>query len=137
MHISVQMTIHFFVYGFTSCTFLYECWDSCLNIPGCDRFSMRQSYFCTDDYPYSFLMGLCHAHFSTNDYPFLCVWVYVMHISLRMTIHILFVWVFFMHISVRISIHFFLNRFSSCTSLYEWLSIIFLDGVLSCTFIYE
>ena len=52
-----------------------------------------------------FCMGFRHAHFCTNDYPFLCVWVFVMHISVRMTIH------------------FFLNCFSLCTYLYEWLSI--------------
>ena len=48
----------------------------------------RLAHFCTNDYPCSFLMGFRHAHFCTNDYPFLCVWVFVMHISVRMTIHI-------------------------------------------------
>ena len=33
------------------------------------------------------------------------VWVFVMHISVRMTIHIIFVWVFVMHISVRMAVY--------------------------------
>ena len=49
------------------------------------------------------LMGFRHVHVCTNDYPHYCVWVFVMHISVQMTIHS------------------FLNGFSSCTRLYEWL----------------
>ena len=37
------------------------------------------------------LMGFCHAHLITNDYPFPCVWVFVMHISVRMTIFYQFI----------------------------------------------
>ena len=89
----------FFFNEFSSCTFLYE-WLSI-----------------------SFWIGFPHAHIFTNDYPFLCSQVFVMHISVRMTIHILIEWVFVMHISVRMTIHFFVHGFPSCTFLYEWLSI--------------
>ena len=51
------------------------------------------------------------------------LWVFVMHIFVRMTIHIILVWVFVMHISVRMNIYIILVWISSCTSLYEWLSI--------------
>ena len=70
------------------------------------------------------------------------LWVLVMYMFVRMTIHFLlygfspctflyewlsisFKWVFVMHISVRITIHFFLKGLSSWTFLYEWLSINF------------
>ena len=64
MHISVRMTSHIHM-GF------------------------RHAHFCTYDYPYCFCIGFRHAHFCTNDYPFLCVWVYVMYNSVRMTVHII------------------------------------------------
>ena len=99
MHISVQMTIHLLLYGFSSCTFLYE-W---LSISLC--------------------MFFFHAHFCTNDYPFISVWVFVMHIFVLMTIHILFEWVFVMHISVQMTIHIIIVWVLSCTSLFEWISI--------------
>ena len=94
---------------------------------------------CTNEYPYYSCMGFCHAHlcindyhilmgfhhahFCTNEYLFLCIRVFVMQISVRMTIHIIFEWVFVMHITVRMNIHFFVYGFSSCTFLYKWLSI--------------
>ena len=43
-----------------------------------------------------------HVHVCTNDYPYYCVWVFVIHISVQMTIYALL-----------------LNGFSSCTCLYE------------------
>ena len=103
------MTIHFFLNWFPSCTFLYK-WLSIY-----------------------FLMDFRHAHFCINDYPFLSDWVFFMHISVQMTIHIFLmgfrhahlftndysfpcVLVYVMHISIRITIHILLG-FSSCTSL--------------------
>ena len=81
MHISVQMIIPIYN-SFSSRTFLYE-W---LFIKFLIRFAS-----CTFLYEWlsnSFWMVFCHAHLCTNDYPFLCVWIYVTHISVRMTIHI-------------------------------------------------
>ena len=49
----------------------------------------------------------------------------------------IFLWVFVMHICVRMTINFFLYGFSSCTFMYEWLSIFFLYRFLSCIFLYE
>ena len=148
MHIFVRMTIHFLAYGFSSCTFMYE-WQSI--------FFLNVFSSCTFLYKWlsiSFWMCSCHAHFCTNDYLFLLERVFVMHIFLRRTIHILFVWVFVMYIFVQMTFHFFLNGFSSYKFLYEWLSISFLMGfrhahfckndypflfewVSSCTFLYE
>ena len=86
MHIFVRMTIHILM-GF------------------------RHVHVCTNDYPYYFCMGFRHAHLFTNDHPFshgfsscTClyewlfipvVWVFVMHISVQMTIH--FFWMGFRH----------------------------------------
>ena len=42
-----------------------------------------------------------------------------------------------MQISVRMTIHFFLNGFSSCTFLYEWLFISLCIGLRQCIFLYE
>ena len=149
MHISVQMTIHFF----WSFCHVHLCKLDVLPILG-----STSSWLPTR-------MGFCHAHFCTNDYPFLLEWVFVMHISVQMTIHFfwngfyfctndypflfelhdalpifgsacpvelgfrhahfcpndysfLLEWVFVMHISVQMTIHFFFNGFSSCTFLY-------------------
>ena len=98
MHNFVQMTIHILM-GFRHvhlCTNDYPYYS-------CTGF--RHVHFCTNDYPYSYgfssctslykwlsislCMGFRHAHFCTNDYPFL------------------------------------LNRFLSCTFLYEWLPFLF------------
>ena len=104
-------------YGFLSCTCLYK-WLSILFGMG-----FCHAHFCTNDYPYSYgfssctslykwlsislCMGFRHAHLCTNEYPFHFVWVSVIHIYVRMTIY------------------FFLNWFSSCTFLYEWLPFLF------------
>ena len=82
MHISIRMITIFFLYGFSSCTFLYE-W-----------------------------------------LPFLFEWVFVMHISVRMTT--ISFWMDFRHAHFcKNDYHFFLNGFSSCTFLYEWLTFLF------------
>ena len=50
---------------------------------------------------------------------------------------ILFLWVFVMYMLLRMTLHFLVYGFSSCTFLYEWLSILFFYGFSSCTFLYE
>ena len=94
MHISVRMTIPIHI-------------------------SFPHAHFCTYDYPYSFWMGFRHAHFCKNDCSFLCIRVFVMHISVRMTIN------------------FIVYGFSSWIFLYEWLSILCVNGFSSSTFLYE
>ena len=63
MHTSVRMTSHI-IYGFWSCTSLFERLSILF-------FGFRYAHICTNDYPYYFL-------------------IFDMHISLRMTIHIIF-----------------------------------------------
>ena len=87
---------------------------------------------CTNDYPYFF--GFCHAHFCTNDYPYyfcflsctcLCEWLsilflfFVMHISVRMTNHII---IGSRHAHVCTNDYPYSFWFSPCTCLYKWLS---------------
>ena len=93
MHIFVRMTIHFFVHGFSSCTFLYE-WLSTF------------------------------------------IWVFVMHIFVRITIYLLFVWVFVMHISVQMTIHILMGFCHAyfCTNENPYSSCM---GFRQCTFLYE
>ena len=87
-----------------------------------------------------FWMGFCHVHVCMNDYPYLCVWVFIMNISVRMTMHFFWmgfchvhvctndypfpcIWVFVMHISVRMTIHFFWMGFCHvhvCTNDYPF-----------------
>ena len=67
----------------------------------------RHVHVCTNDYPYYSCIGFCHVHVCMNDYSFPCVWVFVMHIYVRMTIH------------------FLVNGFLSCTCLYEWIPFLF------------
>ena len=109
-------------YGFLSCTFLYErlCIIFLNGFSSCTFLYKWLSIF--------LCMGVRHAHFCTNDYPFHCVWVFVMHVSVRMTIH------FFVHGFCLA--HFCTNYypysyvFSSFKFLYEWLSIFFLNWFL-------
>ena len=137
----------------------------------------RHVHLCTNEYPYSY--WLYHVHVCTNDYPFLlngfssctCLyerlsisfewndypfpyeWVFVMYISVRMTIH--FFWMGFRHvhvctnsypipcecivviyISVRmttISLCMDCRHLHFCTNDYHF----FLNGFLSCTFLYK
>ena len=56
-------------------------------------------------------IAFLHIHVCTNDYSYYCVWFFVTHISVQMTIYLLL-----------------LNGISSCTCLYEWLSIFFWIG---------
>ena len=91
MHISVQMTIHFFLMGF------------------------RHVHVSTNDYPYSY--GFSSRTCCTNDYPYYCVWLFVMNISVRMTIHLF--WMRFCHVHVCTNdYHFLVYGFASCTFLY-------------------
>ena len=134
-----------FSYVFSSCTSLYE-WLS-------NFFSMglRHAHFWTNYYPYSywcssctflyewlsisFLMGFRHADFCTNEYPFIFEYVFVKHIFVRSTIHIFvirFTSCTFLYEWLSIFI-----RVSSFTFLYEWLSIFFLHSCTSWTFLYE
>ena len=89
-----------------------------------------------------FWMGFRHAHLYTNDYTFsywfssctslygwlsmfLCV--FVMYISVRMTIHIILVWVFFMYISVGMTIHILMGfrHVHLCTNDYKIILVWF------------
>ena len=91
MHISVRMTIHIII-------------------------AFRHAHICTNDYPYYYIF--CHAQLCTNDYVYyyrfssctslyewlsILLYVFVMHISVRMTIHNILDSV--IHISVRTTIH--------------------------------
>ena len=98
MKISVRMTIHFILNGFSSWTFMYE-WLSIFFLNGFMSFKFLYEWLSI-----SLCMGLCHAHFFINDYPYsygFSSWP------------ILYKW---------LSI-FFLNGFMTFTFLYEWLSI--------------
>ena len=128
MHISVRIIIHI-ILGF------------------------RHAHLCTNYYPCYYGISSCT---SLYEWLSLLLCVFVMHIFVWMTIHILmvfasctslyewltiFLWVCVMHISVRMTIHILMGfrhahiftndypyyfRISSCTSLYEWLSIFFM-----------
>ena len=79
-------------------------------------------------------MGFRHVHVCTNDYPYYCVWVFVMYKFVRMSIHILIGLVMYMF--VRMTIHFFWMGFRNvhvCTKDYPFLS----NGFSSCTCLYE
>ena len=115
---------HMFLYGFSSCTCLYE-WLYILVWVFVMHMFVRMTIHiivygfssCTFLYKwlsitfewvfemYMFvrmtihsLMGFRHAHFCTNYYPFYCLWVFVMNISVRMTIHLF--WMGFRHVHV-------------------------------------
>ena len=120
MHISVRMTFNIILdfcdaqlctndypysFRFLSCTSLYErlsIYYSCMGF--------RHSYICTNDYPHSCWFLSC-----TSLYEWLSIllWVFVMHIFVRMNIHILVV---FCHAHL-------------CTNAYPYCY-----GFLSCTF---
>ena len=118
-----------YYYRFLSCTSVYE-WLSIFFWVFVMHISVRMIIhiligFChahlfTNDYPYYFRCR--HVHLCTNEYPyytgilsctFMYEWlsifllVFVMHISLRMTIHIILGVV--MHIYVRMTIHIILG----------------------------
>ena len=124
-----------------------------VHISICFCVGFRHAHICTNDYPYYSCIGFCHAHLRTNDYPyffygflsctFMYKWlsifllVFVMHIFLQSTIHILFfmgsctslylwlsifLWVFVMHIFLQMTIHIiFVLVFVMHKNLYEWL----------------
>ena len=145
MYMFVRMTIYFFLIGFRHahvCTNDYQ-------FPCVLVFVMHISVRMTIHF---FWMGFSHAHFCTNDYPFLfnrfssCIclyewlsipfeWVFVMHISVRMT-KISF-WMDCLHLHFCTNdYHFFsiyCRRLHFCTNDYHF----FLYGFLSCTFLYE
>ena len=93
---------------------------------------------------FTFLYGWLYSHFE---------WIFVLYISVRMTTFSF--WMDFRHIHFCTDDYpFLLNGFSSCTCLYEWLSIslwmgfrhvyfctddyqVILNGLLSWTFLYE
>ena len=105
-----------FLYGFCQCTCLYE-WLSIFLCVFVMYMFVRMTI-------YIILMVFRHVHLSTNDYPFPCGCVFVMHISVRMTIH--FFWMGFRQVHVCTNdYHLFLNGLLSCTFLYEWLPFLF------------
>ena len=57
-----------------------------------------------------FWMGFRHVHVYTNDYPFPCEWIFVMYISVLMTTHN-FEWNVVFYISVRMTIFSFCMDF--------------------------
>ena len=62
-------------------------------------------------------------------------WVFVTYMFARMTIHIL---MGFRHVHVCTDDYpYYCYGLSSCTRLYEWLSISLCTGFSSCTFLYE
>ena len=118
----------------------------------------RHVYFCTNDYPF-LLNGLRHARFCASGYhfflnwfssytflcewlPFLFEWIFVMHVSVRMTtvslymdfrnarfcamtFNILCIRIFVMHISVRMTFHILLvfhvcNALQRVNSMVQW-----------------
>ena len=79
----------------------------------------RHLNFCTNDFHY-FLNGLSSSKWLYEWLPSLCDWIIVMHIAVRMTT--ISFWVDYRHAqSCTNDYELFLNRFSSCTFLYEWL----------------
>ena len=122
MYISVQMSIHILI-GFVMYMFvwmiIYFFGMGFRHVHVCTNdypFILNGISSCTFLYKWlstSLWMGFCHVHLYTNDYPFLlnaflsctclyewlpfpCVWVCIMHISVRMTIH--FFWMGFRHV---------------------------------------
>ena len=79
---------YMFLYGFSSCTCLYE-WLSIFLWVFVVYMFVRMTIHIN-------LMGFRHVHVCTNDYPFPCEWVFVMHIPVRMTIY--FFWMGFRHV---------------------------------------
>ena len=141
MHISVRMTIHFFFNGFFSWTFLYKWlpflfeWIVVIYISvrmTTISFWMyfRHARFCANDYHFV-VYGFSSCIFCANDFPYSCIWIFVIHISVRRTIH--FFWMGFRHAhSCTNDYPFLVHGFSSCTFLYEWLSISFEWGFDVC-----
>ena len=86
---------------------------------------------------------------SRSTWQYVFVWVFVMHIFVRMTIHIIclrhahvytidyriiFLCCFVMYMFVRMTMHCLVCWFSLCTFLYEWLFISFESVVVILIF---
>ena len=144
MHISVGMTVHFFVNGFSSCTCLYK-WLS-ISLWIC----IYHVLVCTNDYPFP-LNRFSSCTFLYEWLPIIFEWIFVMHVSVRMTT--ISFWMDCRHARFCAhDYHLFLNGLSSCAFLYKWLpflfklilvmhlsvqrtTIYFLNGLSSCTFL--
>ena len=100
-----------FLYGFSSCTCLYE-WLSIFLWVFVMHISVRMTI-------HFFLNGFSSCTFL---YEWLSIfwWIFVMHISVRMTTISFSMGFGHAHFFMN-DYHFFLNRFSSCTFLSEWL----------------
>ena len=92
---------------------------------------LRHAHFCTDDFHILLGFSSCTSLYEWLSILFLYGFSSCTYLYEWLSI---FLWVFVMHIFVRMTIHFLVYGFSSCTFLYEWLSILFLYGVSSCTF---
>ena len=81
------------------------------------------------------LLDFCHAHFYTNDYSYYFWMGFVMHIFVRMTIHIILVWVFVMHISVQMTTHILMGfrHAHLCTNDYPYYSCMGFCHAQLCT----
>ena len=115
-----------FLNGLLSCTFLYEWllflfeWSFVMHISvrmTTISFWMdfRHTRFCANDYHF-FLNGFSSCSFLYEWPPFSCIWVFVMHVSVQMTFHILCIFIFVMHISVPMNLH-ILPVFLVCNAL--------------------
>ena len=116
-----------------------------INICFCMGF--RHVHVCTNDYPYSYVFSSCTCFYEWLS--ILCLWVFVMYMFVRMTIHFFWMgfrhvhvrthdyqlpcaWVLIMHISVRMSIHFFWKGFRHahfCTDDYPFLLNVYVSVV--------
>ena len=125
MHISVQITTisfwmdfrhshlctndyHFFLNGLSSCTFLYKWLPFIFEWIVVMHISVRMTTI-------SFWMDCRHAHFCMNDYHFV-VYGFLSCIFCAMTFYILCIWIFVIHISVRMPLHILLV-FHVCNAL--------------------
>ena len=115
----VSSQAHFctlFLYGFLSCTFLYEWLSIFLWFFVMHIFVRMTIHFLV----YGFLS-------CTFLYEWLSIsfeWFFVMHISVRMTAISFWMGFCYAHFCTN-DYHLFLNGFSSCTFLYEWLPFLF------------
>ena len=87
------------------------------------RIDCCDARFCANDYHF-FLNGFSSCTFLCEWLPSLFEWIFVMHLSVQMTTNS-FIWVFVMHIMYKWLSIFFVFGFSSCTFLWEWHSIFF------------
>ena len=112
MHISAQMTTisfwmgfchvnfcmndyHFFLSGFSSCTFMYKWLPFHFEWVFVVHISVGMNTI-------SFWMDFRHAHFYTNDYHFFLNW-FLSCTFLYKWLPLLFEWIFVMHISVQMT----------------------------------